>query len=150
MAQFYLEPVYRLIPVFAPFPMAALLLYKLLVPFVALSAMFSGLNRRLQLPPFALFLVASTLADVLTLNFFFLVTDKGSWLEIGSSSTSCPCAVHVRTLTRMPSLALCDLLAVVSLQYLSILARRARCRGYTSVVDCGIAAPWVSSSVASL
>lgn len=106
-SQFYLEPVYRLIPVFAPFPMvrpsfrlscqgslilsffkALLLLFKLLIPFVALSAVTSVLNHRLRLPPFALFIIASTLSDVLTINFFFLVTDEGSWLEIGSSSTS--------------------------------------------------------------
>ncbi|KAM0793098.1 hypothetical protein ACM66B_000579 [Microbotryomycetes sp. NB124-2] len=88
ISSFYLEPVYRLIPVFAPFPMAALLLFKLLTPFVALSAITTVLNRRLRLPPFALFMVASTLSEYLTVNFFFLVTDKGSWLEIGSSITN--------------------------------------------------------------
>lgn len=66
---------------------ALLLLFKLLIPFVALSAVTSVLNHRLRLPPFALFIIASTLSDVLTINFFFLVTDEGSWLEIGSSST---------------------------------------------------------------
>ncbi|KAK4054782.1 Glycosyl phosphatidyl inositol anchor synthesis [Microbotryomycetes sp. JL201] len=86
--QFYLEPVYRLIPIFAPFPMAALLLFKLLTPFVALSSVTTILNHRLRLPPFALFMVASTLSEYLTVNFFFLVTDRGSWLEIGSSITN--------------------------------------------------------------
>ncbi|ORY72728.1 Phosphatidylinositolglycan class N-domain-containing protein [Leucosporidium creatinivorum] len=88
ISSFYLEPVYRLIPVFAPFPMAALLLFKLLTPFVALSAVTSVLNHRLHLPLFSLFIIASTLSDYLALNFFFLVTDEGSWLEIGSTITN--------------------------------------------------------------
>lgn len=55
---------------------------------MALSAVTSVLNHRLRLPPFSLFILASTLSDVLALNFFFLVTDEGSWLEIGSSITN--------------------------------------------------------------
>ncbi|KAL8286582.1 hypothetical protein RQP46_004599 [Phenoliferia psychrophenolica] len=85
ISSFYLEPVYRLIPVFMPFPMALLLLFKLLTPFVALSGISSVLNHRLRLPPFALFIIAATLSDALALNFFFLVSDEGSWLEIGST-----------------------------------------------------------------
>ncbi|KAK4058189.1 Glycosyl phosphatidyl inositol anchor synthesis [Microbotryomycetes sp. JL221] len=88
ISSFYLEPVYRLIPIFAPFPMAGLLLFKLLTPFVILSSITTLLNRRLNLPPFALFVMSSTLSEYLTVNFFFLVTDKGSWLEIGSSITN--------------------------------------------------------------
>ncbi|SCZ90992.1 BZ3500_MvSof-1268-A1-R1_Chr1-3g02455 [Microbotryum saponariae] len=88
ISSFYLEPVYRLIPVFNPFAMALLLLFKLLSPFVALSAITSVLNKQLGLPPFSLFIIASTLSDVLTINFFFRVTDQGSWLEIGSTITN--------------------------------------------------------------
>jgi len=40
------------------------------------------LGRRLRLPPFSLFILASTLSEVLTLNHFFNVTDQGSWLEV--------------------------------------------------------------------
>ena len=83
--QFYLEPVFRLIPIFSPFPMASLLLYKLLIPFFALTSTTTLLATRLALPPFALIIVASILADVLTINFFLGVRDDlGSWLEIGS------------------------------------------------------------------
>ncbi|BGP12964.1 hypothetical protein JCM10213_006603 [Rhodosporidiobolus nylandii] len=88
ISSFYLEPVYRLMTVFAPFPMGALLLFKLLIPFVALAGVSSVVNRRLRLPPLSLFLVGSVLSDVLTINFFFHVTDTGSWLEIGSSITN--------------------------------------------------------------
>lgn len=85
VSSFYLEPVYRLIPVFKPFLMAALLIFKIVAPYVILSATFATLNARLGLPPFSLFLVALTLTDGMTMTFFFLVTDTGSWLEIGQT-----------------------------------------------------------------
>ncbi|KAH9985887.1 Phosphatidylinositolglycan class N-domain-containing protein [Russula compacta] len=85
ISSFYLEPVYRLVPIFSPFLMAALLLFKILAPFVFLSATFATLNARLGMPPFALFLVALSLTDVMTMTFFFNVTDTGSWLQIGQS-----------------------------------------------------------------
>ena len=100
---FYLEPVYRLIPVFNPFFMASLLIFKIIAPYVMLSTIFATLNRRVALPPFALFKVALGLTDgkephillykqlidsvciVMSLTFFYLVRDTGSWLEIGQS-----------------------------------------------------------------
>ncbi|KAL4070212.1 Phosphatidylinositolglycan class N-domain-containing protein [Scleroderma yunnanense] len=82
---FYLEPVYRLVPIFNPFLMAALLIFKIVCPYVILSAVFATLNTRLHLPPFSLFLVALTLTDGMTMTFFLNVTDTGSWLEIGQS-----------------------------------------------------------------
>lgn len=87
----------------------ALLLYKLLIPFVALAAVSNVINRRLHLPPLSLFLMGSLLSEILTITvrpsfcswqctcssyslaapqFFFRVTDSGSWLEIGSSITN--------------------------------------------------------------
>ena len=85
ISSFYLEPVYRLIPVFHPFSMSALLLLKILIPFFIVAAVINALNKQLQLPPFALFMLALSISDILSLNFFFLVTDNGSWLEIGQS-----------------------------------------------------------------
>ncbi|KAG1751768.1 Phosphatidylinositolglycan class N-domain-containing protein [Suillus lakei] len=85
ISSFYLEPVYRLVPIFNPFLMAALLIFKIVAPYVILSAVFATLNARLHLPPFSLFLVALTLTDGMTMTFFFNVTDTGSWLEIGQS-----------------------------------------------------------------
>ncbi|KIY52039.1 PigN-domain-containing protein [Fistulina hepatica ATCC 64428] len=85
ISSFYLAPVYRLIPVFNPFFMAALLIFKIVVPYVILSLTFAALNHRLGLPPFSLFTVALSVTSGMTLTFFFKVSDTGSWLEIGQS-----------------------------------------------------------------
>lgn len=81
-------------------------MFKIVAPFVILASIFATLNARLHLPPFSLFLIALTLTDgeqkirssfyafltvpnwfgvVMTVTFFFQVTDTGSWLEIGQS-----------------------------------------------------------------
>ncbi|KAJ3219626.1 Glycosyl phosphatidyl inositol anchor synthesis [Dinochytrium kinnereticum] len=85
VSSFSLESVYRFTTVFNPFLMAALLLMKIWVPFFLLSAVFGVLSRSLDLPAFSLFLVVLSTTDVMTLNFFFLVRDDGSWLEIGTT-----------------------------------------------------------------
>ncbi|KAJ6520377.1 Phosphatidylinositolglycan class N-domain-containing protein [Mycena sanguinolenta] len=85
ISSFYLSPVYRLIPIFSPFAMALLLVFKIIAPYIILSVTFAALNDALHLPPFSLFLVALTLTDGMTLTFFFNVTDTGSWLEIGQT-----------------------------------------------------------------
>ncbi|KNE88786.1 hypothetical protein PSTG_17790 [Puccinia striiformis f. sp. tritici PST-78] len=85
ISSFYLEPVYRLVPIFNPFLMSSLLLFKILIPFLIVSSVFSTLNFRLGLPKFSLFVSSLTITDIMSLNFFFLVNDVGSWLEIGQS-----------------------------------------------------------------
>jgi len=85
ISSFYLEPVYRLVPIFSPFLMSSLLLFKILIPFLIVSAVFSSLNHRLGLPKFSLFVSSLTITDLMSLNFFFLVNDVGSWLQIGQS-----------------------------------------------------------------
>jgi GPI ethanolamine phosphate transferase 1 len=85
LSSFTLESIYRLVVVFNPFLMGALLIYKLLLPFFLLSSVFRVLSHLLWLPPFSLFLLALSTMDIVTLNFFFLVRDSGSWLEIGVS-----------------------------------------------------------------
>ncbi|RDB20194.1 GPI ethanolamine phosphate transferase 1 [Hypsizygus marmoreus] len=87
ISSFYLEPVYRLIPIFSPFFMAALLIFKIVAPYIILSVASALLNDFLHLPPFSLLLVALTLTDGMTITFFFNVRDTGSWLEIGQSIT---------------------------------------------------------------
>ncbi|KAF1960573.1 PigN-domain-containing protein [Byssothecium circinans] len=85
VSSFSLDAVYRLVPVFDPFSQGALLILKLMVPFAALSANFGLLNRRLGVAPSALFMVVMAVSDIMTLSFFYMVKDEGSWLDIGTT-----------------------------------------------------------------
>lgn len=85
ISAFSLESVNRLIPVFDPFSQGALLILKLMVPFALISANLGILNKRLGVAPSALFMVVMAISDFLTLHFFWVVKDEGSWLEIGST-----------------------------------------------------------------
>ncbi|KAF9363165.1 Glycosyl phosphatidyl inositol anchor synthesis [Mortierella sp. NVP85] len=85
LASFSLQSVFRLTTVFNPFFMGTLLIFKILIPFFLVSSIFRVLGRSLDLPPFSLFLLGLSTTDVMTLNFFYLVRDDGSWLEIGTS-----------------------------------------------------------------
>ncbi|KIW19903.1 hypothetical protein PV08_00478 [Exophiala spinifera] len=85
ISSFSLDAVNRLVPVFDPFSQGALLLFKIMVPFSIISAALGILNRRLGLQSSALFMVVMALSDLMTLNFFWMVRDEGSWLEIGTT-----------------------------------------------------------------
>ncbi|RKF54520.1 GPI ethanolamine phosphate transferase 1 [Erysiphe neolycopersici] len=85
ISAFSLDSVYRLIPIFDPFSQGALLIFKLMIPFAVLSANVSILNKKLGVPPSALFMIVIAVSDFITLHFFWVVKDEGSWLEIGSS-----------------------------------------------------------------
>ncbi|KAE8152183.1 GPI ethanolamine phosphate transferase 1 [Aspergillus avenaceus] len=85
VSSFSLESVARLIPIFDPFAQGALLILKILIPFAIISANLGILNRRLEMAPSALFMVVMAISDVMTLNFFYMVRDEGSWLEIGTT-----------------------------------------------------------------
>ena len=85
LAAFSLESVYRLIPIFNPFSQGALLILKILIPFAVISANLGILNQRLHVAPSSLFMLVMAITDVLTVNFFWLVRDEGSWLDIGTT-----------------------------------------------------------------
>ncbi|SPO05063.1 probable protein MCD4, required for GPI anchor synthesis [Cephalotrichum gorgonifer] len=85
VSSFSLDSVYRLIPIFDPFSQGALLIIKLLIPFALISANLGVLNKRLRVAPSALFMVSMVISDILTLYFFWVVKDEGSWLDIGST-----------------------------------------------------------------
>ncbi|KAI0815501.1 GPI ethanolamine phosphate transferase 1 [Xylaria sp. FL0064] len=87
VSSFSLESVCRLIPIFDPFSQGALLILKIMIPFVLISANLGVLNKRIGVAPSALFMLAMSLSDILTLYFFWVVKDEGSWLEIGSTIT---------------------------------------------------------------
>ncbi|KAK0722153.1 Phosphatidylinositolglycan class N-domain-containing protein [Lasiosphaeria miniovina] len=85
VSSFSLESVSRLIPIFDPFSQGAMLILKLMIPFALISANLGILNRRLGVAPSALFMIVMAISDILTLYFFWVVKDEGSWLEIGST-----------------------------------------------------------------
>lgn len=85
ISSFSLDAVYRLLPIFDPFSQGALLMLKILVPFALISANLGILNRRLGVAPSALFMVVMAVGDVMTVSFFWMVRDEGSWLDIGTS-----------------------------------------------------------------
>ncbi|KAJ6444223.1 GPI ethanolamine phosphate transferase 1 [Purpureocillium lavendulum] len=85
VSSFSLESVTRLIPIFDPFSQGALLILKIMIPFALISANLGVLNKRLGVAPSALFMVVMAASDMLTLYFFWVVKDEGSWLEIGST-----------------------------------------------------------------
>ncbi|TXG58989.1 hypothetical protein EZV62_016818 [Acer yangbiense] len=85
IASFEISSVYRFITVFSPFLMAALLIFKLFIPFVLVICAFSAITKLLRLPRLGLYFLVILLSDVMTIHFFFLVRNKGSWMEIGNS-----------------------------------------------------------------
>lgn len=85
ISSFSLESVTRLIPIFEPFSQGVLLILKLMIPFALVSANLGILNKRIGVAPSALFMVVMAISDILTLYFFWVVKDEGSWLEIGST-----------------------------------------------------------------
>jgi phosphatidylinositol glycan class N len=64
--------------------MSTLLIVKVVIPFFVVSSVFGVLTTLLDLSPFSLFLVVAAMMDLPTMHFFYLVSDRGSWLDIGT------------------------------------------------------------------
>ncbi|XP_006141910.1 GPI ethanolamine phosphate transferase 1 [Tupaia chinensis] len=82
---FDLASVYCFLTVFSPFMMGALMMWKILIPFVLVMCAFEAVQLTTQLSSKGLFLIVLVISDIMALHFFFLVKDYGSWLDIGTS-----------------------------------------------------------------
>eukprot|EP00249_Psilotum_nudum_P011586 c23256_g1_i1 orf=166-3090(+) len=85
VASFEISSVYRFITIFSPFIMAALLLFKLAIPFILVTCAFSAIIKLLELPRPGCYFMVLFFSDIMTIHFFFLVQNTGSWLEIGQT-----------------------------------------------------------------
>ncbi|KAN0031977.1 hypothetical protein ACTFIV_005850 [Dictyostelium citrinum] len=85
ISSFEISSTYRFTTIFRPFLMGALLLVKIFIPLLLVAISFSLLNNNLNVPRPGSFLIVIALTDIMSINFFFLVKDTGSWLEIGVS-----------------------------------------------------------------
>lgn len=88
MSSFEISSTYRFVTVFSPFTMGALLVGKILIPFMIVACAFHlilGLQPPPRLAPSRYFLLVVGMSDVLALHFLFLVRNEGSWKEIGNS-----------------------------------------------------------------
>ncbi|KAF4323471.1 hypothetical protein BBO99_00001364 [Phytophthora kernoviae] len=95
MSSFEISSTYRFVTVFAPFTMGALLVGKILIPFMVVACTFhlilllpsasSAGSQKPRLPASRYFLLVVAMSDVLALHFLFLVKNEGSWKEIGNS-----------------------------------------------------------------
>lgn len=76
---------YCFVSVFSPFTMTFLLIWKILVPFLAIACTCCAVQVIHRAPVSQLLLIALIMSDILGLHFFFFVKDVGSWLDIGTS-----------------------------------------------------------------
>ncbi|XP_047622976.1 GPI ethanolamine phosphate transferase 1 isoform X1 [Phacochoerus africanus] len=82
---FDLASVYCFLTVFSPYMMGALMIWKILIPFVFVMCAFEAVQLTTQLSSKSLFLMVIITSDIMALHFFFLIKDFGSWLDIGTS-----------------------------------------------------------------
>lgn len=71
---------------FSPFIMAALLMWKIIVPFIAVSTALWAITVRQQIASMkGLYFMILLLSSMMAVQFFHWVTSRGSWLDIGTS-----------------------------------------------------------------
>ncbi|XP_050223836.1 GPI ethanolamine phosphate transferase 1 isoform X2 [Mercurialis annua] len=85
IASFEISSVYRFITIFSPFLMSGLLIFKLFIPFMLVICAFSAITKLIRVPRMGCYFLVILFSDVMTIHFFFLVRNTGSWMEIGNS-----------------------------------------------------------------
>ncbi|XP_042044151.1 GPI ethanolamine phosphate transferase 1-like [Salvia splendens] len=65
--------------------MAALLIFKLLIPFMLVVCTFTAITKMVKVPLLGCYFLVIICSDIMTVHFFFLVRNTGSWMEIGNS-----------------------------------------------------------------
>jgi phosphatidylinositol glycan class N len=74
-----------LVTTFSPFLMTALIIFKLSIPINLLSCCYRAIHIALRTDTRKMFVMMLVVCDIMCLNFLFLVKNKGSWLDIGTS-----------------------------------------------------------------
>ncbi|KHG22413.1 GPI ethanolamine phosphate transferase 1 [Gossypium arboreum] len=82
IASFEISSVYRFITVFSPFLMAALLIFKLFIPFLLVICAFSAITKLLEVPRIGCYFLVILCSDVMTIHFFFLTSKSDQGVEI--------------------------------------------------------------------
>jgi len=82
---FDIATMYCFQTVFNPWIQGVVVFIKMLIPFTVVNIFFRTLQNMIKLPLHGCFLVILLLGDIMAMNFFFLVKDEGSWLDIGQS-----------------------------------------------------------------
>ena len=77
--------VYCFKTVFSPFIMGGLIIFKIAIPFILVGFALNIVLLRVQQPFRLSVLLTMVVSDMMGLQFFFLVRDEGSWLDIGIS-----------------------------------------------------------------
>jgi phosphatidylinositol glycan class N len=85
ISSFEVSSTFRFMTIFNPWSISALLIIKLVLPFVLVSCIYHTIVASSGLDLSASFLLVIAFSDVLSLNFLFLVRDTGSWRDIGTS-----------------------------------------------------------------
>ncbi|KAJ8952592.1 hypothetical protein NQ318_004139 [Aromia moschata] len=71
--------------VFSPFKMMGLILLKFMVPFIFTCCIFRAINSVGRENIMNMFCIILIFSDLMVLQFLYLITNVGSWLDIGSS-----------------------------------------------------------------
>ncbi|KAG4073636.1 hypothetical protein HA402_000860 [Bradysia odoriphaga] len=73
------------VAVFARALMSVLVVIKLVIPLLLVVCAFTGVYAAYKLPMDRIFLAILSICNIMGIHFLFLVTNKGSWLQIGTS-----------------------------------------------------------------